>query len=114
MIIVVLQPFNASNYIYGVTAVSLRNYTIACLGMMPGIIAFSLIGSSLGSISQAGSGDFDGGIGLTLFIIIGTVLALAVSVYVSVIARREIKKIVSDGNGENEPQEDSNILISGE
>lgn len=81
--------------------------------MMPGVIAFSLIGSSLGSISQAGSGDFDGGIGLTLFIIIGTVLALAVSVYVSVIARREIKKIVTDANGEI-PQEDNAILISDE
>jgi uncharacterized membrane protein YdjX (TVP38/TMEM64 family) len=48
-----IVPFNAMNYFMGITTVTLRDYCIGCIGMLPGTIAYVYFGSALGSISQA-------------------------------------------------------------
>jgi uncharacterized membrane protein YdjX (TVP38/TMEM64 family) len=40
-----LFPFNLLNYAFGITSVSLRDYAIGCLGMLPGTILYVYLGS---------------------------------------------------------------------
>ena len=50
-------PFSILNYILGLTNVSLRNYALAsAIGMVPGILLYTHVGSSLGSLSDVGGG----------------------------------------------------------
>lgn len=63
-----------------------------------GTIAFVAIGSTIGSIANAANGNFDGGITFLILLIVGTGAALAVSIYLSVLAKREINRAVSQQN----------------
>lgn len=46
-----LVPFNAFNYLMGVTGVSFINYAIGGVGMIPGTVVYVFIGTTLGSIT---------------------------------------------------------------
>lgn len=58
-----LVPFSILNYLLGLTSVSLRGYTLASVvGMVPGILLYTHLGASLGSLSELGTGvSFGGG-----------------------------------------------------
>lgn len=56
------------------------------------------IGSTIGSIADAANGNFDGGITFLILLIVGTGAALAVSLYLSLLAKREINRAVSQQN----------------
>lgn len=43
-------PFNSLNYVAGVTSVSFRDNALALLFILPGIVAFVFLGSSVGSL----------------------------------------------------------------
>eukprot|EP00536_Pseudo-nitzschia_multiseries_P007238 jgi/Psemu1/286980/fgenesh1_pg.167_\ len=47
-----LIPYNALDYISGVTSISLRDYSIAMLAMIPGIVMLCSIGASASSLSD--------------------------------------------------------------
>ena len=69
-------PFAILNYILGLTNVSLRSYALAsAIGMVPGILLYTHVGSSLGSLSDVGGGFsvsggwiFGTGLGATLLV----------------------------------------------
>merc|ERR1712232_120722 len=46
-------PFNAINYIAGITAISFLHYVLAFVGMLPGTILYVFLGASAGSIADA-------------------------------------------------------------
>ncbi len=48
-----LIPFNALNYIGGVTSISFRDNTLALIFILPGTILFVFLGSSAGSLSDS-------------------------------------------------------------
>jgi len=100
-----LLPYNLLNYAFGLTTVSLRDYCLALFGMLPGTIAYTFIGSSVSSIQNIASASKDnGGTGLLVFIIVGTVLAVGGMIYVGILAKREINKIsdrLDEGDEEN-------------
>merc|ERR1711915_688628 len=52
-----IVPFNALNYIAGVTGIKLIHYCIACVGMLPGTVLYVFLGASAGSLSEIGGGD---------------------------------------------------------
>jgi uncharacterized membrane protein YdjX (TVP38/TMEM64 family) len=52
-----LVPFNALNYGAGVMSVTHRDYIIACVGMLPGIVAFVYLGAGMESVSSAAGSD---------------------------------------------------------
>jgi len=91
-------PFNILNYALGLTTVTLRDYTIACLGMVPGSIAFVFLGSTLTTISEASSAGISSNLEILVFTIVGTLLAFIGLVWVSATARREIKIITISNN----------------
>lgn len=51
-----LIPFNAFNYLCGVTKITVKHFTIGNLGMIPGSLAYVFIGTTISSISDAAQG----------------------------------------------------------
>ena len=88
-------PFNAFNYIMGLTSVTLIGYTLATLiGMLPGTIAYCFIGATLSALTDAGSIGFSNPTVLILTII-GTVVALIGMIYIAYISKKEFNKLAA-------------------
>lgn len=93
-------PFTLLNYAYGLTRVSLPHYVIASwLGMMPGTLMYVYIGSLAGNVATLGSGEASGGEGGRLALqAVGLLATIAVTVYVTRIARRALRQQVGDAD----------------
>jgi uncharacterized membrane protein YdjX (TVP38/TMEM64 family) len=90
-------PFNLLNYAYGVTGVSLKDYVLASIGMIPGTIMYVYIGSLAGSIATLGTGTQPTNPGVQWTIrIIGFIATVAVTIYVTRIARKALADAVSE------------------
>jgi uncharacterized membrane protein YdjX (TVP38/TMEM64 family) len=90
-------PFNLLNYAYGVTGVSLKDYVLASIGMIPGTIMYVYIGSLAGSIATLGTGSQPTNPSIQWAIrIIGFVATVAVTVYVTRIARNALAATVAE------------------
>ena len=85
-------PFNAFNYLMGLTSVSLRDYVLACAGMLPGTIAYCFIGGTLGSLADAGSVGFSNPIVLIL-LIVGTAITLVGMIVLSIYAKKKYAEL---------------------
>jgi uncharacterized membrane protein YdjX (TVP38/TMEM64 family) len=89
-------PFNLLNYAFGVTGVSLKDYVIGSLGMIPGTIMYVYIGSLAGNIATLGSGNQPSNPTITWAIrIIGFLATVAVTVYVTRIARKALEESIT-------------------
>lgn len=95
-----LFPFNLLNYAYGVTSVTLKDYSLASLGMLPGTILYVYLGSLAGDLATLSLGDrpqpttagwIVNGIGL-----ITTIIA---TLYITQIARKALQTVV-DSTGD--------------
>lgn len=87
------MPFNLSNFFYGLTAVKFWPYVLASwLGMMPGTLAYVYFGTlgKAAAESATGAGSSRGPLEWTLFAV-GLAATLAVTIWVSKIARNAIK-----------------------
>ncbi|RME03124.1 MAG: TVP38/TMEM64 family protein, partial [Deltaproteobacteria bacterium] len=88
-------PFNLLNYAYGVTRVSLRHYFLASwIGMLPGTLMYVYLGSLAGDLATLGAGTgtkTPAQWGLTL---VGLAATVAVTIYVTRIARRALAEKV--------------------
>ena len=88
-------PFNLLNYAYGVTGVSLKDYVIGSVGMIPGTIMYVYIGSLAGNIATIGTESQPTNPGLQWTIrIVGFIATVAVTVYVTKIARKALEEEV--------------------
>lgn len=90
-------PFFLLNYAYGVTGVSLKDYAIASVGMIPGTITFVYIGSLAGNLATLGtqSPTINPALEWTIRII-GFMATLAVTLYVTKLARKALNAAVFD------------------
>lgn len=91
-------PFNLLNYAYGVTGVSLRDYAIGSIGMLPGTIMYVYIGSlatSLATIGAETSSDPQAAIAQRLLQIVGLIATIAVTLYITKIARQALDAAVN-------------------
>jgi uncharacterized membrane protein YdjX (TVP38/TMEM64 family) len=88
-------PFNLLNYAYGVTGVSLKDYVLGSIGMIPGTIMYVYIGSLAGSIATIGTESQPGNTGVQWAIrIIGFIATVAVTIYVTKVARKALENEV--------------------
>lgn len=91
-------PFTLLNYAYGITKVSLKDYFLASwIGMMPGTVMYVYIGSLAGDIASLGAGHADEPPGTAQWTIriIGLAATIAVTLYVTKIAKNTLSKRVS-------------------
>jgi uncharacterized membrane protein YdjX (TVP38/TMEM64 family) len=90
-------PFNLLNYAYGVTGVSLKDYVLASIGMIPGTIMYVYIGSLAGSIATLGTGTQPTNPGVQWTIrIVGLIATVSVTIYVTRIARKALADAVQE------------------
>lgn len=89
-------PFNVLNYAFGVTAVSLKDYFLGCLGMIPGTIMYVYIGSLAGNLALIGTENQPTNSNLTWIIrIVGFVATVAITIYLTKIAKKALDEQVS-------------------
>ena len=90
-------PFNLLNYAFGVTGVSLKDYALASIGMLPGTIMYVYIGSLAGDLARIGSENQPTNPTIQWIIrIVGVIATVAVTVYVTRIARKALAERVNE------------------
>ena len=90
-------PFNVLNYALGLTKVSLQDYILGTTGILPGTIMYVYLGSLAGNLAMIGSGDAPSNPGITWAIrIIGFIATVAVTVYVTRVARKALQEAVPE------------------
>ncbi len=90
-------PFNLLNYAYGVTGVSLKDYALGSIGMIPGTVMYVYFGSLAGSLATIGTDSQPTNPSLEWTIrIIGLIATVAVTLYVTKIARQALEKSVNN------------------
>jgi uncharacterized membrane protein YdjX (TVP38/TMEM64 family) len=90
-------PFNLLNYAFGVTGVSLRDYALGSIGMIPGTIMYVYLGSLAGDLARIGSeGQPTNATVQWAIRIIGFIATAAVTVYVTRVARQALAEKVSE------------------
>ena len=89
-------PFNLLNYAFGVTGVALKDYALGSIGMIPGTIMYVYIGSLAGDIARIGTENQPTNPAVQWAIrIIGLLATVAVTVYVTRVARKALAEKVS-------------------
>jgi uncharacterized membrane protein YdjX (TVP38/TMEM64 family) len=95
-----LFPFNLLNYAFGITQVSLKDYVLGSVGMIPGTILYVYLGSLLGNIAMIGSktGVIDPQTVRIQWItkIVGLVITIAVSAYITRVAKKALDESIGE------------------
>lgn len=90
-------PFNLLNYAFGITGVSLQDYALGSIGMIPGTIMYVYIGSLAGDLARIGTESQPTNPTIQWAIrIIGFIATVAVTLYVTRIARQALAEKVSE------------------
>ena len=97
----VLMPYNPLNYLLGITNVTIRDYIIACVGMVPSTMGWCFLGSTLSALTEINKMSDKGLYGLyednPNIIIVGVVfvsLFIFGMIWISNKAKREFKMMM--------------------
>lgn len=89
-------PFNLLNYGLGVTGVSFKDYVLGSVGMIPGTVMYVYLGSLAGNIATIGGAEQPTNPVITWAIrIIGFIATVAVTLYVTKVARKALDESIS-------------------
>ena len=103
-------PFNLLNYMYGLTKVKLRDYFLASwIGMFPGTVMYVYLGSAAQNLASIAAGDVQGNSGgQRALLYLGLAATIAVTVFITRIARNALAEAVPSENSEQrDPLPDS-------
>lgn len=85
-------PFNLLNYGLGLTKVSLADYVIASIGMLPGTLLYVYTGKLVGDVAAiAGGATTERGTLEWAMLVVGLIATLVVTLYVTRIAKRALE-----------------------
>ncbi|PMB49651.1 TVP38/TMEM64 family protein [Fischerella thermalis CCMEE 5201] len=91
-------PFNLLNYAFGITQVSLKDYILGSIGMIPGTVMYVYIGSLATDLAMIGTHHqpttAETEIGKWLIQIIGLIATVIVTIYVTRIAQKALQESV--------------------
>jgi uncharacterized membrane protein YdjX (TVP38/TMEM64 family) len=97
-------PFNLLNYAYGLTGVSLKDYVLGSVGMIPGTLMYVYIGSLAGSIATIGTDSQPTNPTIQWAIrIVGLIATVAVTLYVTRVARKALQGSTGIKEAESPP-----------
>lgn len=92
-----LFPFILLNYAYGITGVTLKDYVLGSVGMIPGTVMYVYLGSLAGNLAMLGAEEKTSNPAIEWTIrIIGLVAAIAVTFYITHIARKALESVTSN------------------
>lgn len=102
-------PFNLLNYGYGLTDVRLHDYVLASwVGMWPGTVMYVYAGSAIGSVAQVVAGEERARTPAEWALYaVGLLATVAVTVYITRIARRALKDAVPEAAEPDVPESSS-------
>ncbi len=84
-------PFNLLNYAFGLTGVSLRDYALGSIGMIPGTLLYVYLGSLAGNLAAIGTTPPSANPALEWTIrMIGFIATIAVTLSITRIARQAL------------------------
>jgi uncharacterized membrane protein YdjX (TVP38/TMEM64 family) len=86
-------PFNALNYIAGVTAVSLLHYTLSFLAILPGTILYVFLGATAGSLTESATSGSGANTTQIVTIAVGVTFGLLGVGFTTYYAKQELRKI---------------------
>jgi uncharacterized membrane protein YdjX (TVP38/TMEM64 family) len=90
-------PFTFLNYAFGLTKIRFRDYVLACwIGMLPGTVMFVYLGSTVKELADVAAGNVEGGPTRLVLFFVGLAATIAVTVYVTRLARRALRQAVPD------------------
>jgi uncharacterized membrane protein YdjX (TVP38/TMEM64 family) len=93
-------PFNLLNYAFGITGVSLKDYVIGSVGMIPGTVMYVYMGSLASNLATIGTASQPTNPGVQWAIrIIGFIATVAVTLYVTKVARKALEENVLEVEG---------------
>jgi uncharacterized membrane protein YdjX (TVP38/TMEM64 family) len=99
-------PFNLLNYAFGLTRIPFWKYALGSwIGMIPGTVMYVYFGAALGSFAELEAGNVEKGMADKLFFWFGLAATIAVTVFVTRIARNALKQAVESTNAENAENE---------
>ena len=88
-------PFNLLNYAFGLTKVSFSKYALASwIGMLPGTIMYVYLGAGVRSLTDVATGNVQKNLASQLLFWFGMLATIAVTVFVTHIARKALKQAV--------------------
>jgi uncharacterized membrane protein YdjX (TVP38/TMEM64 family) len=87
-------PFTLLNYALGLTRVRFGDALLASLGMLPGTLLYVYLGSVAGDAASASAGGAE--VGRTAVKAIGLAATAAVTIYVTVLARRALREATGE------------------
>jgi uncharacterized membrane protein YdjX (TVP38/TMEM64 family) len=91
-----LLPFNLLNYAFGITQVSIKDYVLGSIGMLPGTILYIYIGSTAGSLALIGKSTGNPETEKLQLIakIIGLLVTFALTLYITKIAKKALDESI--------------------
>lgn len=90
-------PFGLLNYALGLTKVGVRDYVLACVGMIPGTLLYVYSGKVAGDVAAlAGGAAVERGTGYYAVLVAGLLATLVVTVLVTRIARRALREATDE------------------
>lgn len=87
-----LVPFNAFNYLMGGTSISFKNYVLGGFATIPIVTINIFMGTTIGSIKAAVSGEYEGGIVEVVILSVGALLSVFLVVYIGALIKRYLKR----------------------
>lgn len=103
-------PFNAINYILGLTSVTSFQYIVSLIGILPGSAVYVFVGSSASTIAEsANSGDNK--VLSIVSIVVGVVLSIVVISITSYYVKKELVRL---GVQEEQQEEEEDALVDEE
>lgn len=90
-------PFNLLNYAFGVTQVSLRDYVLGSVGMIPGTILYVYLGSLIGNLADLGRASATPSTPYLWAVrLVGLLATFGVTIYITRLARQALQNSIAD------------------
>jgi len=94
-------PFNLLNYAFGLTKISFWKYALGSwIGMLPGTVMYVYFGAGLRSLADVAAGNVEKGEAGRVFFWLGLIATIAVTLFVTHIARKALRQAVKQTSGE--------------
>jgi uncharacterized membrane protein YdjX (TVP38/TMEM64 family) len=87
-------PYNALNYAFGLTRVRFTDFLLACLGMIPGVVAYTYSGRLIGDVAMLAAGaEVERGGGQWAILALGFAATVSAMVLVTRVAQRALAEV---------------------